>query len=142
MSGGPPLTRRALLLALLGALAACATPDPTPPAPPADPDPDPERVYSPGPIPWANLTDEHKRRARQALTRLGEDIPDDATLQARWMTMSPAQQRFMIRRTPPPQPRPAARGRGRAPVRGRAPARATTPARRTTTTTTTTRRRR
>jgi len=132
------MTRRAFLLAMLAALGACAAPEPTAPSIPADPDPDPETVYTPGPIPWANLTDEHKRRARQALTRLGEDIPDDATLQARWMTMSPAQQRFMIRRPPPP-PRPAARGRARA--RGRAPARTTTPARRTTTTTTTRRRR-
>jgi hypothetical protein len=87
----------------------------------ADPDPDPETVYTPGPIIWENLTDEHKRRARQGLTRLGEDVPDDATLQARWMLMPPAQQRYLIRRPPPPPPPPRVvrRGRGRAPVRGR-----------------------
>lgn len=143
----PPITRRALLLALLGTLTACATPEaPVATAPPEDPDPDPdpdpEQVYSPGAIPWANLTEEHKRRARQALTRLGEDIPDEATLQARWLTMSPAQQRYMIRRPPPP-PAPPRRNtrRGRAPARGSGtPARRQT--RRTTTTTTRTRRRR
>lgn len=124
---GSPTGRRALLLALLAGLAACAAPEPETPVPDPDPDPDPEEVYSPGPIPWANLTDEHKRRARQGLTRLGEDIPDEETLQARWLTMSPAQQRYMIRRPPPPPPRPT-----RAPVRGSTPARrsaapATTP---------------
>lgn len=117
---GPAGARRALLLALLGALSACAGPEgPAATAPVADPDPDPEQVYSPGPIPWENLTEEHKRRARQALTRLGEDIPDEATLQARWLTMSPAQQRYMIRRPPPPPPpaarRPAAGSRAPAP---------------------------
>ena len=115
---GSPTGRRALLLALLAGVAACAAPEPETPAPVADPDPDPEEVYSPGAIPWANLTDELKRRARQGLTRLGEDIPDEETLQARWLTMSPAQQRYMIRRPPPPPPRPT-----RAPARGRTPAR-------------------
>lgn len=107
----PTMGRRALLLALLASLGACAAPEE--PAPViTDPDPDPEQVYRPGPISWADLTDEHKRRARQALTRMGESVPDDDTLQARWMTMSPAQQRFMVRRPPPPAPaRPAARGR-------------------------------
>jgi hypothetical protein len=122
---GPRIGRRATLLALLAGLSACATPPPPPPRP-VDPDPDPETVYTPGPIPWADLTEEHIRRARQGLTRLGEDVPDDATLQARWLLMSPAQQRFMIRRPPPP-PRPVARGRG-APAR-RTPARGATPQR-------------
>jgi hypothetical protein len=99
------VTRRAFLLGLLATLSACATPEPEPVVI-ADPDPDPEQVYTPGPIPWANLTEEHKRRARQGLSRLGEDVPDDETLQARWMIMSPAQQRFMIRRPPPPPPPP------------------------------------
>ncbi len=129
-----PLTRRAGLLALLAGLSACATPPPPAPVVPADPDPDPETVYTPGPIPWENLTEEHKRRARQGLTRLGEDVPDDATLQARWMITPPAQQRFLIRRPPPPPPRPVARGRGQpgrgTPARG-TPARGTAaPARR------------
>jgi hypothetical protein len=119
--------RRAGLLALLAGLSACATPAPAPveaPAPSPDLDPDPEDVYSPGPIAWADLTDEHKRRARAALGRLGEDIPDDASLLARWLVMSPAQQRYMIRRPPPPP-----RVRRRAPVRRR---RAPPPRRRTT----------
>ncbi len=123
-----PVTRRAVLLGLLATLSACAAPEPEPLVI-TDPDPDPEQVYTPGPIPWANLTEEHKRRARQGLTRLGEDVPDDETLQARWMIMPPAQQRFMIRRPPPPPPPPRrtpARG-ARAPARGTAPARATPP---------------
>jgi hypothetical protein len=121
------LTRRAGLLGLLAALSACAAPPPPAPVVTTDPDPDPEAVYTPGPIPWENLTEEHKRRARQGLTRLGEDVPDDATLQARWMITPPAQQRFLIRRPPPPPPRPVARGRG-TPARGGA-ARGTAPAR-------------
>ena len=125
------MTRRALLLAMLAALGACASPEPAAPPVVDDPDPDPETVYTPGPIHWANLTDEHKRRARQALARIGENVPDDETLQARWMIMSPAQQRFMIRRPPPPPP-PPRRGRGRT----------TTRTRQRTTTTTRTRRRR
>ena len=123
--------RRALLLALLASLGACAAPEA--PAPVVtDPDPDPEQVYRPGPISWADLTDEHKRRARQALTRLGEDIPDDETLQARWMIMSPAQQRFMIRPPPPPPPPPrrTVRGRGAPPPPRRAAPASTTRARR------------
>jgi len=117
---GPPVRRRALGLLLLATLGACAAPEPTAAPPPDDDDPDPERVYTPGPIPWTSLTDEHKRRARQGLTRLGEDIPDEETLQARWLIMSPAQQRFMIRRPPPPPPPPrrttTRRGRTRSPA--------------------------
>jgi hypothetical protein len=139
-----PRTRRGLfLLALAATVSACAAPEPEAPVVVADPDPDPEQVYTPGPIPWANLTDEHKRRARQALTRLGEDIPDDETLQARWMIMSPAQQRFMIRRPPPPPPPPRRTGRGRAPARGGTTGtRGRTPARRSSAPATTTRQRR
>jgi hypothetical protein len=122
---GPVIRRRAALLAMLAGLSACATPTPPPPVVPSDPDPDPERVYSPGPIPWENLTEEHRRRARQGLTRLGEAVPDDATLQARWMVTPPAQQRFLIRRPAPPS-RPVARGRG-TPARGSTPARPSTP---------------
>jgi hypothetical protein len=120
-------TRRMFLLGLVATLAACA-PEPQPVTVITEPDPDPESVYTPGPIPWENLTEEHKRRARQALTRLGEDVPDDATLQARWMIMSPAQQRFMIRRPPPPPPPPrrTARGRGAPPPPPRRAAPATT----------------
>lgn len=127
--------RRAGLLALLAGLSACAQPEPPAPVVTAPADPEPERVYAPGPIAWADLSEEHKRRARATLTRMGEDAPDDdETLQARWMIMSPAQQRFMIRRPPPP--RPPARGR-QAPAnraRTRAPAaRTTAPPRRRTT---------
>jgi len=121
--------RRAGLLALLAGLSACATQAPQPvavTAPVPEGDPDPEDVYSPGPIPWADLTEEHKRRARVALGRLGEDVPDDdAALQARWIIMPPAQQRYVIRRPPPPPPRPVQRGRTSAPAR-----RTATPARR------------
>jgi hypothetical protein len=127
--------RRAFLLAILSALGACAAPEP--PAPiaiaTADPDPDPEQVYSPGAISWAELTDEHKRRARAALTRVGESVPDDDALQARWMTMSPAQQRFMIRRPPPPPPRPVSRSSRGSRQRGRTQQHRTTPQRRTST---------
>ncbi len=126
-------TRRWLLLGLVATVAACA-PDAEPVTVITEPDPDPETVYTPGPIPWSNLTEEHKRRARQALTRLGEDVPDDETLQARWMIMSPAQQRFMIRRPPPPPPPPRrgtpARGRGAPPPPRRAAPATTTRARR------------
>jgi hypothetical protein len=132
--------RRAGLLALLAGLSACAAPTPAPVVPAVPEltgDPDPEDVYSPGPIAWAELTDEHKRRARAALGRMGEDVPDDdAELQARWLIMSPAQQRYVIRRPPPP-PRPArpvARARSRAPTRRTPPPppRRTTPRRRQT----------
>lgn len=127
----PVTGRRAALLALLSGLSACAAPPPPAPVVTTDPDPDPESVYTPGPIAWDSLTEEHKRRARQGLTRMGEDVPDDATLQARWMIMPPAQQRYMIRRPPPPPPpRVVARGRGRgAPARG-ATARNAAPVRR------------
>lgn len=122
--------RRAGLLALLLGLSACATEEAAPVATVVqDPDPDPEDVYSPGAIPWADLTEEHKRRARAALSRLGEDVPDDATLQARWLLMPPAQQRYVIRRPPPPPSRPVASGRTRA--RGSSSRRTTAPARRT-----------
>ena len=91
--------RRAGLLALLAGLSACAQPEPPAPVVTAPADPEPERVYAPGPIAWADLSEEHKRRARAGLERMGEDAPDDdETLQARWMIMSPAQQRFLIRR--------------------------------------------
>ena len=130
--------RRAGLFALLAGLSACATPDaePVATAPEPEQDRDPEDVYSPGAIPWSDLTEEHKRRARAALSRMGEDVPDDdATLQARWLIMSPAQQRYVIRRPPPPPPRPrprtTRRGSTRTPARrSTAPARRTTPPRR------------
>ena len=56
--------RRAGLFALLASLSACATPDaePVATAPEPEQDRDPEDVYSPGAIPWSDLTEEHKRR--------------------------------------------------------------------------------
>jgi len=132
--------RRAGLMALLAGLAACAQqpPEEQPPATPVLVDPEPERVYSPGAISWADLSDEHKRRASATLARMGDPVEDEATLQARWMLMSPAQQRYLIRRPPPPPARPAAssrssRGsarRGTTPQRGRqSPQRNSTPQR-------------
>ena len=126
--------RRAGLFALLAGLSACAAPEPPAPVVAAPADPEPERVYAPGPIAWSDLSDEHKRRARAALARIGDPVDDDETLQARWMIMPPAQQRFLIRRPPPPRPparsrqAPAHRARSRAPA-----ARTTTPPRRRTT---------
>lgn len=113
-----PFGRRAGLLALLAGLAACAAPEPPAPVVVEPTDPEPERVYSPGRIAWADLSEEHKRRARAGLVRGGESpdaVDEDEELQARWMIMSPAQQRFLIRRPPPPRPvaRPAPQGRTR-----------------------------
>lgn len=59
---------------------------------------DSERVYSPGPIAWEQLSDEHRRRARMMLARHQEAVPEDEdALRTRWNAMSPAQQRFAIR---------------------------------------------
>ncbi|MBW6400103.1 hypothetical protein KPL78_19750 [Roseomonas sp. HJA6] len=121
--------RRAGLFALLAALSACATPpEPEQPVATAPPeDPEPERVYSPGAISWADLSEEHKRRARAGLARIGDPVDDDETLQARWMIMSPAQQRYLIRRPPPPPARPAP---SRTTRRGSTTQRSTAPANR------------
>lgn len=130
-----PFGRRAGLFALLAGLSACAAPEPPPPPVVVSPDPEPERVYSPGRIAWADLSDEHKRRAHAGLARMGDPVDEDESLQARWMIMSPAQQRFLIRRPPPPAPvRARARSTRTAPRRGRtaAPQRSrAAPARRT-----------
>ncbi len=90
------MRRRLFCLSALALLAACAETDPAPVTtePPA---PEPERVYSPGPIAWEQLSEEHRRRARLMLARHGEAVADEAALQARWQEMSPAQQRFAIR---------------------------------------------
>jgi len=91
------MRRRLFFLLPLAALAACAeTPAPVTTEPAG---PDPERVYSPGPIAWEQLSDDHRRRARAMLARHQEAVPDDEdALRARWNAMSPAQQRFAIRR--------------------------------------------
>lgn len=92
------MRRRLFCLLPLAALAACAQEQP-PPVTTEPEGPEPERVYSPGPIPWEQLSEEHRRRARQMLARHQEAVPEDEdALRARWDAMSPAQQRFVIRR--------------------------------------------
>lgn len=89
------MRRRLFCLLPLVALAACEEPQPVVTEPQG---PEPERVYSPGPISWDQLSEEHRRRARQMIARHQESVPDDdAALRARWDAMSPAQQRFAIR---------------------------------------------
>ena len=52
---------------------------------------DSERVYSPGPIAWEQLSDEHRRRARMMLARHQEAVPEDEdALRTRWNALSPA----------------------------------------------------
>lgn len=89
------MRRRLFCLLPIALLAACEEQ----PAAPTQPEaPDVERVYSPGPIAWEQLSDEHRRRARQMLARHQEAVPEDEdALRARWNAMSPAQQRFAIR---------------------------------------------
>jgi len=131
------MRRRLFCLLPLALVTACADTAPQPVT--TDPAPqEPERVYSPGPISWDQLSEEHRRRARVMLARQGEAVPDDEeALRARWEAMSPAQQRFVIRRPQPMSPprdagtpaRGSARGTARGTSRGGA-----APARRTGTT--------
>lgn len=89
------MRRRLFCLLPIALLAACDEQPATPTQPEA---PDVERVYSPGPIAWEQLSDEHRRRARMMLARHQEAVPEDEeALRARWNAMSPAQQRFAIR---------------------------------------------
>ena len=110
------MRRRLFCLSALALLAACAETETAPAT--ADPAaPEPERVYSPGPIAWEQLSEEHRRRARLMLARHGEAVADEAALQARWQEMPPAQQRFAIR-SPSRMAPPRDASRRAAPRRG------------------------
>ena len=101
------MKRRFFLLALLPA--ACAQPHQAPPvvAPPLDEEP--EQVFAPGPIAWDRLNEDQKRRARDAMRRLGYDTSSEEAVIRQWNALPPAKQRFAIRRPPPPPPAPPAR---------------------------------
>lgn len=99
------MKRRLFLLALLPA--ACAEPQPPPvtTAPPAE---EPEPVFAPGPIDWAELSEDQRRRARDVMRRLGYDTSSEEAIMEQWEALPPAKQRFAIRRPPPPPPAPRA----------------------------------
>ena len=99
------MKRRFFLLALLPA--ACAQPNQAPPvlAPPLDEEP--EQVFAPGPIAWDRLNEDQKRRARDAMRRLGYDTSSEEAVIRQWNALPPAKQRFAIRRPPPPPAPPA-----------------------------------
>ena len=101
------MKRRFFLLALLPA--ACAKPNQAPlvVAPPLDEEP--EQVFAPGPIAWDRLNEDQKRRARDAMRRLGYDTSSEEAVMRQWNALPPAKQRFAIRRPPPPPPAPPAR---------------------------------
>jgi hypothetical protein len=124
------MRRRLFCLLPLAILAACAETETAPVT--AEPSPEPERVYSPGPIPWEQLSEEHRRRARMMLARHGEAVPEDEeALRVRWGAMSPAQQRFAIRapsRMTPPRDSRSRRGTAsRGGTRQATPSRSTPP---------------
>lgn len=99
------MKRRFFLLALLPA--ACAQPNQAPPVTAVPPAEEPEQVFAPGPIPWDRLTEDQKRRAREAMRRLGYDTSSEEAIIRQWDALPPAKQRFAIRRPPPPPPPPA-----------------------------------
>ena len=101
------MKRRFFLLALLPA--ACAEPNQAPPVTAAPLPEEPEQVFAPGPIPWDRLTEDQKRRARDAMRRLGYDTSSEDAIMRQWAALPPAKQRFAIRRPPPPPPAPPAR---------------------------------
>jgi hypothetical protein len=101
------MKRRFFLLALLPA--ACAKPNQTPPVTAAPPVEEPEQVFAPGPIAWDRLNDDQKRRARDAMRRLGYDTSSEEAIIRQWNALPPAKQRFAIRRPPPPPPAPPTR---------------------------------
>lgn len=112
------MKRRLFLLALLPA--ACAPPQ----APPVTTAPlveEPEQVFAPGPIAWDRLNEDQKRRARDAMRRLGYDTSSEEEIMRQWAALPPAKQRFAIRRPPPPPPPPP-----RASTRSRPASRPTT----------------
>ena len=101
------MKRRFFLLALLPA--ACAQPNQAPPVTAAPPVEDPEQVFAPGPIAWDRLNEDQKRRARDAMRRLGYDTSREEAVIRQWNALPPAKQRFAIRRPPPPPPAPSPR---------------------------------
>ena len=101
------MKRRFFLLALLPA--ACAQPNQPPPVTAAPPVEEPEQVFAPGPIAWDRLSEDQKRRARDAMRRLGYDTSSEEAVIRQWNALPPAKQRFAIRRPPPPPPAPPAR---------------------------------
>lgn len=101
------MKRRFFLLALLPA--ACAQPNQTPAVTTAPPVEEPEQVFAPGPIAWDRLNEDQKRRARDAMRRLGYDTSSEEAVIRQWEALPPAKQRFAIRRPPPPPPAPPAR---------------------------------
>jgi len=101
------MKRRFFLLALLPA--ACAQPNQAPPVTAAPPVEEPEQVFAPGPIAWDRLNEDQKRRARDAMRRLGYDTSSEEAVTRQWNALPPAKQRFAIRRPPPPPPAPPAR---------------------------------
>ncbi|MCA3423484.1 MAG: hypothetical protein INF81_11075 [Roseomonas sp.] len=98
------MKRRFFLLALLPA--ACAQPNQAPPVTAAPPAEEPEQVFAPGPIAWDRLNEDQKRRARDAMRRLGYDTSSEEAVLRQWNALPPAKQRFAIRRPPPPPPPP------------------------------------
>ena len=101
------MKRRFFLLALLPA--ACAQPNQAPPVTAAPPVEEPEQVFAPGPIAWDRLNEDQKRRARDAMRRLGYDTSSEEAVIRQWNALPPAKQRFAIRRPPPPPPAPSPR---------------------------------
>ena len=101
------MKRRLFLLALLPA--ACAEPQQAPPVTTAPLVEEPEQVFAPGPIAWDRLNEDQKRRAREAMRRLGYDTSSEEAIIRQWDALPPAKQRFAIRRPPPPPPAPPPR---------------------------------
>jgi hypothetical protein len=101
------MKRRLFLLALLPA--ACAQPNQAPPVTTAPPAEEPEQVFAPGPIAWDRLNEDQKRRAREAMRRLGYNTSSEEAIIRQWDALPPAKQRFAIRRPPPPPPAPPTR---------------------------------
>ena len=117
------MKRRLFLLALLPT--ACTQPNQPPPVTAAPPAEEPEQVFAPGPIAWDRLSEDQKRRALDAMRRLGYDTSSEEAIIRQWNALPPAKQRFAIRRPPPPPAppaRPASSSARRAPRPARPPA--------------------
>lgn len=121
------MKRRLFLLALLPA--ACAQPNQPPPVTTAPPAEEPEQVFAPGPIAWDRLSEDQKRRARDAMRRLGYDTSSEEATIRQWDALPPAKQRFAIRRPPPPPPAPPPRASTAARPASRPPPRPPVPPR-------------